>query len=572
MREPMKHTLSILFSIVLFGSMTVMAQGVATTDSAIVKKDITIEKEYTPHIGETTKSTPKPTVVEPSVTNEPASYSDFSYSLTPEFQMRKLGSANLKLPQHPTDRDGYLRLGLGNCWSTLGDLMLPLLRKPKYSLDFNLNHKGMYNSKKHHKTIAGLGYNRFYQNGDFYINGNYSYRGFNYYGDNALSSSTTYTTLSNTPVSGADFFHDDASIHAWDAEVGYRSYTSDELVNRLSAELRYDGFMPNEGLTEHRVKTALLYENTLDNGNHWGIDFNMENFFYNSNHADSFSINEDDGFTVVKLNPYFQWERDRVFLRIGGSLNVASQGRAVAPTPDIRGTLTLVKNTWYLYAGLEGHYESNSLKDLIEENHFINLNQKVKNTYTPVDLYGGIKLKVLYNLLTDLSLRYKYMLDAHFYVNDTTLHDAGTTVMSNVFNSQISDASVFIFAFNTQYEMSRLLDLTFSMKYNSWNVKKGTAWGMPKWEWNFGGKLHAGKRMSAYTNMDIKTGRKALQASGSTRNLKPVLDLNLGADYAWNSRLSLFLKLNNLLHRHYEQWYGYEVNGFNALAGFSYTF
>lgn len=547
------------------------AQTPAPTDSDIVKKDITIQKAYTPFIGKFDREDITPSSQEPEVQHKAATYSGFSTLLAPQYQVRKLGAAQLKNPEISREQDGYLRVGMGNCWSTLADLIVPIVQKPKYSLDFNLNHKGMYNRRKHHKTNAGMGYNRFYKNGNFYIDGNYTYRGFNYYGDNKLSRSDIYTAPNGSTISGADFFYDDASIHAWDFELGYKSYPTDEYENRIAAEVRYDGFLPSEGLTEHRVKSNFLYEKTFNEGNHWGFSFNMENYWYNTSHLDAIA-DKPHGFTAVRLNPYVQIEKERIFLRAGVNLNIASQGRAVAPTPDLRAIFTLVKNTWYLYGGLEGDYKTNSLKDLIEENHYLNLNEKIKNSYTPVDVYGGFKLKVLYNLLTDLSLRYKYTLDEHFYVNDTSLAVGTNHVMSNVFRAQIEDASLFTVAFCNKYEMSKLLTLKFDIRHHTWNVKHGEAWGKPTWQWDLGGELHAGKRMSAYANIDIETGRKALQSNGGTRTLKPKYDLNLGADYAWSSDLSLFLKLNNILHRHYEQWYGYEVNGFNGMIGLIYTF
>ncbi len=541
------------------------------TDSNIVKKDITIQKAYTPFIGNFERKELMPSTTEPEIKHKPANYSNYSTTIAPEYQVRKLGSAQLNNPVVKNAQDGYLRFGLGNCWSTLGDLMLPIVETSKYSLDFNLNHKGMYNRRKHHKTNAGLGYNRFFKNGNLYIDGNYTYRGFNYYGENKLEKDSIYTAPNGATISGADFFRDDASIHAWDFELGYKSYPTDEYENRISAEMRYDGFMPNEGLTEHRMKTNFLYEKTFNEGNHWGIDFNMENYWYNTGNLDV-TASTPHGFTSVRLNPYVQIEKERLFARAGISLNVSTEGQAVAPAPDVRAIITLVKNTWYLYGGLEGDYQTHSLKDVIEENHYINLNEKIKNSYSPVDIYGGFKLKILYNLLSDLSLRYKYTINDHFFVNDTSLSLSGSHVMGNVFVSQIKDASVFTVSFCNKYEMSKLLTLNFDVKHNSWNVRKGEAWGKPKWQWNVGGELHAGKRMSAYVNFDIETGRKALKSDGGTRLLKPKYDLNIGTDYAWSSDLSLFIKLNNILHRHYEQWYGYEVNGFNGMIGLIYTF
>ena len=54
--------------------------------------------------------------------------------------------------------------------------------------------------------------------------------------------------------------------------------------------------------------------------------------------------------------------------------------------------------------------------------------------------------------------------------------------------------------------------------------------------------------------------------------LQPVIDLNIGAQYSFNRWLSVYLQLNNYLHRKHEVFYGYQTQGINYMAGLSWTF
>ena len=49
-------------------------------------------------------------------------------------------------------------------------------------------------------------------------------------------------------------------------------------------------------------------------------------------------------------------------------------------------------------------------------------------------------------------------------------------------------------------------------------------------------------------------------------------DANLGIEYRYNQRLSVFLNFSNILNDEYERWLGYPTQGFNFLGGMSFAF
>jgi outer membrane cobalamin receptor len=53
---------------------------------------------------------------------------------------------------------------------------------------------------------------------------------------------------------------------------------------------------------------------------------------------------------------------------------------------------------------------------------------------------------------------------------------------------------------------------------------------------------------------------------------KPVIDVNLGAQYNVNKWLSCYIQLNNIIHRKHDIVYGYQTQGINFLLGVSYAF
>lgn len=553
-----------------------LTMATAQNDSAIIKKDITIEKEYTPSIKDAGKINDLPSIKEPVLKPTEVKYSDYSVALDPEYKVRQLDAARLRIPENNQEKKGFLRLGFGNYLGTLGDLVLPIIQKPKYGLDLNVNHKGIFDGhdgNQHHKSDASINFDRFFKEGKLFVNGGYSYRGFNYYGENKLFKDTLYS-IENGTMKGKDFFYGNMGIHTWSAAAGYKSYPDNDLVNSLSASIAYDGFMPNEGLTQHRINTNIAYKRSVTSDN-WGVGFNMQNYIFGDKNLDQ-TYSKEEGFTLVNFNPYYQFMRDRWDLRLGVNLNISTSGRAFAPTPDVKGTVTIVRNTLFFYAGLEGDYNTNSMSDMVDMCHYINLNEKVKSTWTPLDLKAGFKIKILYNLLTDLSIEYRMIKDQYFLVSDSANNATLGKVATNVFTPIYTDANVFTANFRTTYDYNNILNFLLSAKYHKWyaDLEKDDmkAYNMPNFEFNFATMLKMGKHMAADLGLYIATGREALRVDGTTRKLSPIYDLNLGFYYNYNSKLSLFLKLNNILHRHYEQWYCYEVNGINGLVGLTYSF
>ena len=550
-----------------------------TEDTIVIKKNVTIEKAYTPNIREVSKINEIPAMQEPEIEVEPAIYSNYSTLLTPNFEIRTLESARLKQSPIPNYKNGFFRLGFGFIWHSLLDLNVPIITKPKYSFDLSINHKGLFSNKStdmmHHKSDGALAFTRHFEKGDFFVGGGYSFRGFNYYGKNELLANESYT-FNNQTVVGSDYFTKMASIHTWNATLGYKSLPDEESLNRFSIQVEYDGLQGNAGLGEHFISTNAKYQRSLDENN-WGIDFKMQNAIYNTNKINTFATAPTLQNHIFLLNPYFQFIQERWFLRVGFNGYFSTTGQVFVPSADIKANFAIIKKALFIYAGIEGDYQANTLQNTLNLNHYIDLNQNFKNTYTPLDVYGGFKIKFIHNLLTDIYVSYKMKKNQIFFVNQTMTDAANNVVMSNVFSSIYDNANKLTAGIKINYSLNDLLAFNVDGRYNHWETKNvEEAWGMPEWEVNVGANMKFGKRMSADLSTYVATGRKALKynADGSVaiHKLGTLYDLNLGFNYNHNSKLGMFIKLNNILHCRAEQWYGYKQTGIHGLLGITYSF
>ena len=75
----------------------------------------------------------------------------------------------------------------------------------------------------------------------------------------------------------------------------------------------------------------------------------------------------------------------------------------------------------------------------------------------------------------------------------------------------------------------------------------------------------------AYTPMQGQ-GPGITVVSSGIKELKPIIDANIGLEYRYSKKLSGFVNLNNLGFKRYYYWNNYPVYKFNFLAGITLAF
>ena len=107
---------------------------------------------------------------------------------------------------------------------------------------------------------------------------------------------------------------------------------------------------------------------------------------------------------------------------------------------------------------------------------------------------------------------------------------------------------------------------------NDWNLlTEQYAWNMPEWEASLNTDVHINHELSLSLNTFLEGPRYAKIGTSAIR-MRPIVDINIGASYLFNNWLSGYLKINNLINNTYQNYYGYQVQGFNVLIGGAVSF
>jgi hypothetical protein len=572
--------------------------GLQAQDS-IINRNITVEREYKPIIQDAGKINSSPEILEQTVPKTIPTYSDYNLPLNVDFNIHTLPAADLQMDK-PQFKNGFARIGFGNNFNTLADFAFPLVKTAKTRLDFSLNHLGTFDAKAHSVTNANLLFDLNFDSFGFFAGMGGGHEYLKYYGNNFNRYGTIVSLDSlatNFPANYVEqnlvrvtrnpqifnvysLANDSTSETFWrfNAFVGFRSLpTSDEL--RYQAKVQYNVFSSLNGLSENAVRTNLGF-NTASRENRLGIDAEMQNLFYHSDHPSL--LNFWDTYTVVSVNPYYSIERDDWNLRLGvKSAFSFVHGLPFNPSADISAEWKAIPKYFSIYGGITGGYHVNTMNEMFTENRYLFPDVRVQDTYSPFEFYAGIKLKPLYNLLIDGFVDFKHINNQYFFVNKEYAVSsassfippaADSTLYTNRFNVIYSAANLLKIGIRANYNFQDKLNIELKGALNKWTVAtEQYAWNKPAVEAELNADYHITNNFS-FNFTSFFEGERYAKLGNAAVKMNPKIDINLGASYTYNTWLSVFAKVNNLINNSYQDFYGYDVQGFNVLVGAAFSF
>lgn len=557
-------------------------------------RNVTIEREYQPVIQDAGKITTLPETMRLDIKKEPVIYSEIYQPLAFQKEVVILDSEEQK-HEKPLLKEGLLRVGAGNYFNSLVDFAYPLLKNEKNLLDVNFSHRGTFGKKQQSFSKLNLSYNHYFNSYDLYAGAGISHQYFNYYGDDFYGNNGEIADLNGFAATlsplGANYQEqnlvrftraeqtvtlDDLlqlqtrdNVWRYNAHVGLRSLPNAQGTKH-DGVLNFDMFKSVNGLQETNYNLNYGFSKTLGK-NRFGIDFELANLFYQE--SDTTKINFWDYYAVFSMNPYFQMERDKWNVRAGVKADVSFiHGRPFNPAPDIAAEWHLIPKALSLYGGVTGSFKINTLSSIYTANPYVFSDLRLKDTYTPVNPYAGLKFKPFYALLIDAFVDYRLIKDQYFFVNKEYHSDDAVTgdyadIYLNRFNAIYSDANLFRIGARINYNHKDIVNVHLKGTYNGWKVAtEDHAWMKPAFEADFITDVKATPKLTVSSLVYYEAGRYA-KLGDNPFKMRSKIDINFAGTYTFNNQLAAFAKLNNLLNRKYQHHYGYDVQGLNFMIG-----
>jgi hypothetical protein len=273
---------------------------------------------------------------------------------------------------------------------------------------------------------------------------------------------------------------------------------------------------------------------------------------------------------IFSFKPIFVTKFNEFIVQTGTTLTYQNDTTALSENfhvyPEVKLTYALNK-AFRPYIGLSGNIQANSWKENILQNPWLATTVDLKHTDQQYICYAGVKSDILDKLTCHVGLSVSSYKNWPCFVNDAT--------EPRQFNIQY-DAAVKVIHLFTEFAktsfgealVARLkaayFDYTLTQLQKPWHKPQYTIEALNTY--NFHDKI------LLKGNLRWLGGMHALDPT--TKSAKPLPDtvsIDLGIEYLWNQRFSIFIDCQNILAKANNRYLHTPTSGFHCLAGITYA-
>jgi hypothetical protein len=507
------------------------------------------------------------------------------------FDVEPIDAAKLKIKE-PLEKlyPGYVKLGVGNYTMPFVDAYYGSMRSRSSSWGLNLKHHSALGdindvgTSKFSQNYFDFFYKHFLRKHTLKFNTLYHRDVTHYYG---YSMSDTLIPLTYRET-------DDSTKMAYNL-IGFQGVLSSNLKDSSKLHhvvgLKYHYLNNSKKLQEHNVvvntslRKYLEGENIEINGD-FEVDFNaltqpalplvdtlgvVNNVLGSQNNS-----------AIIRLVPYVVNNKilNKLHFKGGFGINIdiSSAQNYFYFYPELELSYNLFNDVFIPYAGMTGGVQRNSWDNLRSDNPFLLSNTNVLNTNEKINVYGGIRGSMSSKWSFNVLGRYQKLTNAALYYNDTTF------AYENAFGIIYDTIGKTTLSGQLAYQNGEKLKIFGKAEYFIYNTQNQEyAWLQPDFKVTLSGNVDLADKLLARANVFVIGNRKAFsyhEIEDVTPNdqnqyaidLKPYVDANLGVEYRYNKKLSIYVDFNNLTASQYQQLNNFPVHRFNILGGFTFKF
>lgn len=578
----MMSKISYILLLSLFVCGTTYAQ-----DDTLRTEEVYIFREYEPTVSDAYKISTFPKIQDKALEAPEIKYSSLVKQVPTSFEVEPIKAARMKGDALNKLSKAYVKAGAGNYTNNLFEAYVNNSRSRKHNVGAYVKHLGSNGG------IDDVGYNGFSEEsakvygkkflrqhlleGDI----NYSREAFHYYGypnsvyldgdthwdDLILDKDYSKQRYSKIGATGRlkSFYKDSAKTN-YDIGLNYYNLTDKygmmENYGILSGEFEH---IFTKGSTELSHNEVIRVDASVDYNNYQWSDYS---FMYNSV-AGSFSN------SLIKLNPKIVSAGKKWKLDLGMKLNVDADSSARFHFyPQAHFKYNVLKGLLIPYVGIDGGMQRNNFGSFSSSNPFVLSQLTLANTNKRYELYGGVRgafsSKIGFNLKAS---RAEFRNMPLFLSHDTlglTFAVVYDTVMVTNLGGEIS------------YHNNEKLNLVFRGNYYIYDTKNElAAWHMPNLKLGMTGYYDLKEKIIVRADLYYQSGQTARSFNATdeylgfgvySKQLPGYIDANIGLEYRYTKRFSVFLNVNNLVAKKYYRWNNYPGQSINVLGGLTYSF
>jgi hypothetical protein len=571
--------ISFISFFLIIGTITSIAQ----TDSSLVK-EVEVVKAYMPAISNAQKISSNPQISDTTSYTPTFDYRIFSSDIPVDKNISHLPVVKLGSLPRNSSNTGHARAGFGNALTPYGALLINT--SPTRNTDFGMHLFHFYskptvtlNNEKKVKTPYSKNMARIFVKNNFrraVLEWDIEYRRYrhNYYGFPENDSAFYVQELENSNILNSMQAFNNASAKATIRNTNSRAnldYKIDFGYNFLWNVTEQTSHQANyNGLFIRRYRSHHLY---IDTGFEYFNDDNINHNFDSSltNHQ----------YYQAKLSPGVLIKKNNIELYAGFNLASLINADSVLMwhiSPKINFEYHPLDGALTLFAGIDGGFSPNNYQQAFNNNQYFNYMLDLKPSEEVISFKGGLKGK--------LSSNFSYMFDVDYSINQ---NEAFYYLSKDESLSRVSANNLF----DVDYEDLNLLKFGGNLRYSSRNVTvdlRGNYFiydfdnlsilsHKPDFEASLSTMVNITNKITAKADANLIGPRQALykvfnavSTREETHELNAIININIGADYAYTDKLDFFINANNILNKNHQYWHGYNSPGLLIMLGGRYTF
>ena len=572
-------------------SVALGVTGVMPAQQDSLRREVVVEKNFTPIVHDASKINVMPAVVAPNTAKQKISYSEWSVPVQIEPTFAPLSTYSFTPRRTYSKKRGYADLAIGNNLNIVAGAGYRILDNDADRLGIWYQHNSADTYLDYAESKNATGFKRtHYKLNDNRVNldyahtfkslvlsaeAGYRYNAFDYYGWRRSTGEADPAAYPSNYLTQA--------VNQVNARVGISS-SADRQDVWYSLSLGYDrignkyGFNDRTGSAENQIALDFKIAAPLNRRAVLSIDGALNTLIYEHVSGDLFPVEfKSKDYTMLTFNPHFDFQYRQVRAKIGLRFDLSfNEGTIARFAPDVRFDWEFYKG-YFLFASLGGGKELNTWRSISDITRYYNPSRWLPGTYTPLDLQAGFSVNSLPGFALTLYGGYQTSKNILFrqVVADTGNDDP---MLSRAYINWIGiDAYCGKLGVNASYRYGDQVEITADMAYRHWfdsQKDKAITYDRPRWEGKFRVNYDPIKPLSLYVNYYMALGRTYGDPSSLSRmgKLRDIHLLGLGASYRIKPFVSVFVQADNLLNRKYEIAYGMPGQGIYFLAGASFKF
>lgn len=480
----------------------------------------------------------------------------------------------------------YTRIALGSKLMPLGEFYYNSTRSRVYHYGAHIKHLSSFGNIKRGDIVFPNGQ---FDHTDVLLFGkinqasfnlgaklHYLNNGFHFYGlpDSVVSDAKTIVQRYQNLGADFDFIGNrgDTSILNYKIKTGLNFLnTKKPIVDSLSDWKAKENqfYLNTKGWYNYKSETFYVNLGVRYNSYRYGIEDSI------LNPSDSGLVTNN---TIIDFQPGIltQLFNNKFKIDVGLALSVDIQKKTkVYIYPQVEIKYSLFNDIFIPYVGIRGGLKQNSLRTFSSENPYLISNLTIQNEHNPHDIYAGFKGTLSSKLSFNINGSSARILNRALYVSDSTTF--------NKFNIIYDTLTLTKLEASGSYQQSEKFKIDLIGRFYSYQTKnEAFAWNLPQLEFVLRGSYNLYDKFLVNLSAKVETGRKARVYSAGedviekneqfAKPLGAIVDINLGVEYRYNTRISAFLQINNLASQQYYRWYNYPVQPIQVMAGVTARF